>query len=383
MSKLTANVANNNSIDTESSLKPAETSAIKSDKSAKSAKSAEAKSTKSSKSQKSQESQESQKLSKRHSIEPSPTPAALIESLPSWMQEAVMEDGRIAFKCSKFGLKVGKLNDASTTLGKMLEIVEEYKKTLTPEQTNFESRPSIATLREKFVCIGFARNAEGVTADYEFAVILYDNGWIEYQSTGRRATFQLADCVSFEYSYNYPINEIDKTIIDKSLLEKESWVSCACLIGEERITRNLFGHNTPPDGDDDSDSNGGKHNHSNTGCIFEKTDNSGEDIDPDKQRQREEPVTAARIPTPEARILAQERQEEIKSIIAKVLPTLSRKQAELYKLHFEYEIPLAKISEMLGVAPTSVKHRLANIREKFREQIKRQTGEYDEEYLGD
>ena len=60
-------------------------------------------------------------------------------------------------------------------------------------------------------------------------------------------------------------------------------------------------------------------------------------------------MTAARIPTLEARVLTQERQEEIKSIIAKIIPTLSRKQAELYKLHFEYEIPLAKISEMLGV----------------------------------
>ena len=248
---------------------------------------------------------------KKSLIEPSPTPAALPESLPAWMQKALMADGRVAFKGSKIGLKVGKLHNNSLSLGEMINIAEDYKKNLKFNQIHFETNPKSATLREKFVCIAFASSKEGARADLEFAVILYDNGWVEYQSTGRGTVFQLSDCLNFTYNYGYAIDGIDKTELDKELLRNENWVTCACLTGEERITNSLNRHSSAVSSDSSEED--------------DKSDHVGHEVERDKRRKREEPVTMARIPTPEERIFAQERHKEISSIFERTLENLSEK----------------------------------------------------------
>ena len=176
--------------------------------------------------------------------------------------------------------------------------------------------------------------------------------------------------LNFTYNYGYAIDGIDKTELDKELLRNENWVTCACLTGEERITNSLNRHSSAVS----SDSTEGD-DRSGYGCY------GGHVVERDKRRKREEPVTMARIPTPEERIFAQERHKEISSIFERTLENLTERQAELYKLHFEYGLPLHRVSKILRLAPNTTTYRLKAIQQKFRKEIKKQTGEDVERYL--
>lgn len=302
--------------------------------------------------------------------EPS-TPAS---AWPAWMQRAMTENGRVMFKGSKIGIKIGKLRSNSHTLGEMIKIVQKCQEELIYEQINFNKNPSPATLRKDFVCIGFAKSEDGCSVDREFAAILYNNGWAEYWSIDRHATLKLTDCSEFTYEYNYPINDIDKTVIDKSILENENWVMCVCLAGEERITKNLNRSNTTVSNDENSEDADSAGNTGNAG-------NAGEAIDADKKRQKAEPITVVKIPNPEERLLAQERHKEIQKIISAGRASLTDKQAEVFKLHFDYGIPLLEVSKMLGITKAACSYRLEGIQEKFSKQITRIAGEDVEKYL--
>ena len=94
-----------------------------------------------------------------------------------------------------------------------------------------------------------------------------------------------------------------------------------------------------------------------------------------------EPITVVRIPNPEERILAQERHKEIQAIISAARASLTEKQAEVFKLHFDYGIPLLEVSKMLGIDPSTCSRRLEKIQEKFSKQITRIAGEDVEKYL--
>ena len=300
-----------------------------------------------------------------------PTPSS---AWPAWMQRAMTEDGRVTFKGSKIGIKIGKLRSNSHTLGEMIKIVQKCQETLTYEQINFNKSPTSATLRKDFVCIGFAKSEDGCSVDREFAAILYNNGWVEYWSIDRHVTLRLVDCSEFTYEYNYAINDIDKTVIDKSVLENENWVMCVCLAGEERITKNLNRHHSAVSNDENSEDADSAGNTGNAG-------NAGETVEADKRRQKAEPVTVVKIPNPEERVLAQERHKEIQAIISAGRASLTDKQAEVFKLHFDYDIPILEVSKMLGVTPTSCLNRLEAIQEKFSRQITRIAGEDVEKYL--
>ena len=293
-------------------------------------------------------------------------------SLPQWMKDAMMDDGRIAVKGSKVGIKVGKLHDNSLSLGNMIKVAQSYQKKLSPEQINFEKRPSPAMLRKNFECIAFAKSADGATIDLDFTAILYNNGWVEYWGTGRHTTLKLTDCLNFTYYYNVVIDEIDRTVLDKSLLENENWVTCVCLAGEERITASLNRH---------SDAIGIGTSEESKGAAGAAGVADNEIEDDDKRRQIREPVTVVRIPTPEERFLAQERRDEIRAIISRAQSMLTVKQAELYKLHFEYDIPLLRVSEILRVTPGACTHRIESIQEQFCKQIIDKTGEDVDDYL--
>ncbi len=301
-----------------------------------------------------------------------PTPSS---AWPVWMQKAMMEDGRVMFKGSKVGIKIGKLRSNSHTLGEMIKIVQKCQEELIYEQINFNKNPSPATLRKDFVCIGFAKSEDGCSVDREFAAILYNNGWAEYWSIDRHATLRLVDCLEFTYEYNYPINDIDKTVIDKSILENENWVMCVCLAGEERISRNLNRHHSAVSNDENNSEDAD--NAGNAG----NANNTGETVDADKRRQKAEPVTVVRIPNPEERVLAQERHKEIQAIISAARASLTEKQAEVFKLHFYKGIPLLEVSEELGIDPSTCSRRVEGIQEKFSQQVTRITGEDVEKYL--
>ena len=60
---------------------------------------------------------------------------------------------------------------------------------------------------------------------------------------------------------------------------------------------------------------------------------------------------------------------------------LTNRQAELYKLHFEYDIPIPRVAEMLKITRSACIQRLQGIQQRFREQIKAITGEDVEKYL--
>ena len=297
--------------------------------------------------------------------------------LPAWMQKAMMKNGRIFFKGSKVGIKIGELQDNSYTLGEMIKIIQACQEVLTPEQINLEKKPIPAALRRGFVCIAFARSEEGAAADREFAVILYNNGWVEYWSGNRHVTFKLTDCLSFTYDYKYAIDDIDKTVLDSSLLENENWAMCAILSGEERVTMNLKRHNTAASLETYQDAD-----KASSMSSMSSTSNACESVEADKKRQKLEPVTVARIPNPEERLFAQEREQEIQSIISAAYSSLTEKQAEVFKLHFDYEIPLSDVSKMLNIASSTCTNRLKGIQDKFREQIEYQTGKKVRQYLG-
>ena len=92
-------------------------------------------------------------------------------------------------------------------------------------------------------------------------------------------------------------------------------------------------------------------------------------------------VGAAHIPTPEERLLKEERRAEMSKIIAKASAKLTDKQAEVYKLHFEYEYSLERTGEMIGISTKAAGHRVTGIKDRFSEEIEQQTGEDVKAYL--
>ena len=284
---------------------------------------------------------------------------------PAWMQKAMMDNGRVAFRGSKIGIKIGtKLHNEPCSLTEMIKIIEAYQKRLYPDmnQSDFRRRPTPSYLRRHCTCIAFYRAEEGSRADCDFSIILYDNGWFEYWGTGRRTTLYLPDCTQFIYKYNLAIDEIDKTTVDQSVLGNTEWYTVATLFAEERITQNMVGYGGNASCDD-----GGAE--------------AGEEK-PDAETQKvTEIVGATHIPTPEERLLKEERRAEMSKIIAKATARLTDKQAEVYKLRFEYEYPVERIGEMLEIPRPTAASRLIGVRARFSEAIKEQTGEDVKDYL--
>ena len=284
---------------------------------------------------------------------------------PAWMQRAMMDNGRVAFRGSKIGIKIGTtLHNEPCSLAEMLKIVEAYQKRLYPgqKQSDFHRKPTPSYLRRHCTCIAFYRAEEGSRVDYDFSIILYDNGWFEYWGTGRRTTLYLPDCKEFIYKYNLTIDEIDKNTVNQSELWNTYWYTVATLFAEERITQNMVGY-------------GG-----NAPC-----DDGGAETDEEQPISESKKVTeivgAAHIPTPEERLLKQERQNEMRRIINDTVPTLSEKQSEVYRALFEEELSRVQTCEKLNLQEAALRSRLRKLRVKFGDQIKSITGEEVEEYL--
>ena len=292
---------------------------------------------------------------------------------PAWMQKAMMDNGRVAFRGSKIGIKIGtKLHNEPCSLAEMIKIIEAYQKRLYPDmkQSDFRRRPTPSYLRRHCTCIAFYRAEEGSRADCDFSIILYDNGWFEYWGTGRRTTLYLPDCTEFIYKYNLAIDEIDKTTVDQSVLGNTEWYTVATLFAEERITQNMVGYGGNASCDD-----GGAGVGAGTGAETDE----GQPISESKKVT--EIVGAAHIPTPEERLLKEERRAEMSKIIAKASAKLTDKQAEVYKLHFEYEYSLERTGEMIGISTKAAGHRVTGIKDRFSEEIEQQTGEDVKAYL--
>ena len=289
---------------------------------------------------------------------------------PAWMQKAMMDDGRVAFRGSKIGIKVGKLHNEPCSLTEMLNIIEAYQKRLYPDQkpSDFRRKPTPSYLRRHCTCIAVYRAAEGSRADCDFSIILYDNGWFEYWGTGRRTTLYLPDCTEFVYKYNLAIDEIDKTTVNQSVLGGIFWYTVATLFAEERITQNMVGYGSNAPCDDAG---------VRTGAGVE----ANEEQPVSESKRVTEIVGAAHIPTPEERLLKEERRAELSKIIAKATAKLTDKQAEVYKLHFEYEYSLERTGEMIGISTKAAGHRVTGIKDRFSEEIEQQTGEDVKAYL--
>ncbi len=290
---------------------------------------------------------------------------------PAWMQKAMMDNGRVAFRGSNIGVKIGTtLHNKTCSLAEMIKIIEAHQKRLYPgmKPSDFRRKPTPSYLRRHCTCIAAYRAEEGSRIDYDFSVILYDNGWFEYWGTGRRTTLYLPDCTEFIYKYNLAIDEIDKTTIDQAVLGNTDWRTVATLFAEERITQNMVGYgaNAPCDNAEAGVGTG-------VGAGEEK---------PDAEPQKvTEIVGATHIPTPEERLLKEERRTEMSKIIAKATAKLTDKQAEVYKLHFEYEYSLERTGEMIGISSKAAGHRVTGIKERFSEEIEQQTGEDVKAYL--
>ena len=279
---------------------------------------------------------------------------------PAWMQEAMMKDGRVAFRGCKTGIRIGKLHNKPCSLAEMLKVIETYRKCLPPEQVDFQRKPTPSYLRRHCVCIAIYRSEEVSKIDCNFSIVLYDNGWFEYWGTGRRTTLYLPDCIEFVYRYNLIIDEVDEFTVEQSVLGNTDWHTVAALFAEERITQNMTGHNA--------------------GNTCYDTD---EELPFFERKQVTEIVGAAHIPTPEERLLKQERRDEMSKIIAKAMTRLTDKQAEIYKLHFEFDYSLESISEMLKMPRTTASSRLMGARAIFSRELEKQTGKDAREYFNE
>ena len=308
---------------------------------------------------------------------------------PAWMQKAMMDNGRVAFRGSNIGIKIGTtLHNKTCSLAEMIKIIEAHQKRLYPDQkpSDFRRKPTPSYLRRHCTCIAAYRAEEGSRIDYDFSVILYDNGWFEYWETGRRTTLYLPDCTEFIYKYNLAIDEIDKTTIDQSVLGNTDWRTVAMLFAEERITQNMVGYgaNAPCD---NSECESGAGTGAETGAATKVRAGIGTGAETDEgqpiseSKRVTEIVGAAHIPTPEERLLKEERRAELSKIIAKATSKLTDKQAEVYKLHFEYEYSLERTGEMIGISSKAAGHRVTGIKERFSEEIEQQTGEDVKAYL--
>ena len=302
---------------------------------------------------------------------------------PAWMQKAMVDNGRVAFRGSKIGIKIGTtLHSKHCSLKKMLKIIKKYQKRLYPDQkpSNFRRKPTPSYLRKHCTCIAFYRAEEGSRADCDFSIILYDNGWFEYWGTGRRTTLYLPDCKEFIYKYNLAIDEIDKTTVDQSVLENTTWYTVATLFAEERITQNMVGYgaNAPCD---NSEGETGARTGVKARAGVEDGFEAGEEQPISESKKVTEIVGAAHIPTPEERLLKQERQNEMRRIINDTVPTLSEKQSEVYHALFEEELSRGQACEKLNLQESALRSRIMKLRVKFGNQIKNLTGEEVEEYL--
>ena len=284
---------------------------------------------------------------------------------PTWMQKAMMDNGRVAFRGSKIGIKIGKLHSKRCSLKKMLKIIKIYQKRLYPamKQSDFRRRPTPSYLRRHCTCIAVYRAKEGSRADCDFSIILYDNGWFEYWGTSRRTTLYLPDCKDFIYKYNLVIDEIDKTTINQSVLENTTWYTAATLFAEERITQNMVGYG------------------SNAPCDNSEIE-AGEEQPVSESKKVTEIVGAVHIPTPEERLLKEERRNEMRRIINDTLPILSQKQTDIYHFLFDCEMSRCQVCEILQVQESTLRHRIKKLQEKFDEQIKKHTGGDAKEFFG-
>ena len=300
---------------------------------------------------------------------------------PAWMQRAMMDNGRVAFRGSKIGIKIGtKLHNEPCSLTEMIKIIEAYQKRLYPDmkQSDFRRKPTPSYLRRHCTCIAFYRAEEGSRADCDFSIILYDNGWFEYWGTDRRTTLYLPDCKEFIYKYNLAIDEIDKTTVNQSVLENTRWYTVATLFAEERITQNMVGYGANAPCDNSEGETGARTGaRAGTGDSVE----AGEEQPISESKKVTEIVGAAHIPTPEERLLKQERQNEMRRIINDTVPTLSEKQSEVYRALFEEELSRVQTCEKLNLQEAALRSRLRKLRVKFGDQIKSITGEEVEEYL--
>ena len=300
---------------------------------------------------------------------------------PAWMQRAMMDNGRVAFRGSKIGIKIGtKLHNEPCSLTEMIKIIEAYQKRLYPDmkQSDFRRKPTPSYLRRHCTCIAFYRAEEGSRADCDFSIILYDNGWFEYWGTDRRTTLYLPDCKEFIYKYNLAIDEIDKTTVNQSVLENTRWYTVATLFAEERITQNMVGYGANAPCDNSEGETGARTGaRAGTGDSVE----AGEEQPISESKKVTEIVGAAHIPTPEERLLKQERQNEMRRIISDTVPTLSEKQSEVYRALFEEELSRVQTCEKLNLQEAALRSRLRKLRVKFGDQIKSITGEEVEEYL--
>ena len=281
-------------------------------------------------------------------------------ALSAWFGGSVNEDGRICFRGSKIAIKVGKLHRGSIKLAEMLKIIKKCQKKMTSAQIKFSRKPTQSYLRQNFTCIALIKSAENRRVDRDFSIVLYDNGWLEYWSTCRTTTLYLPDCLNFIYNYNCPIDDIKTMSITQPELENIEWSTVASLFAEEQLTYNMaisISNNSDANADVNAD-----------------TKSEQENPVPDKE-PKQEIISTVHIPTPEERMLRQERQQGMQKIIKAAVASLSRKQSEIYVLYFEYGYSLKQCSEILQVPFQTLGHRITTIREKFAQELKKQTGE--------
>ena len=216
-------------------------------------------------------------------------------------------------------------------------------------------RPKAANLQKNEVCIAAMthNDLEGNNNVGKFLIKIYDCGYGVYDNGNRTTVIWLPDCRSFIYKFNLAIDGIDKYVISEETLLQMTWPQVLTLFGEEQILRNMTHKKSQ-----------------GTDTAFEDEEENMNILDCDK-KSTEGCIGVVHIDDPETAFIKAETRKELSQIVHQIEAKLTDKQAEVYKMYYEYDFSRKQISEILGISYDTVADRLEGIHKKFRKYAER------------
>lgn len=227
-----------------------------------------------------------------------------------------------------------------TTLGELLTMLN-----LTPGQKRNGKTPTRVAL---FATGGSPVAEEGGSKVYRSGYVLYDNG------IGRHTILWLPYCVSFTYHFN-KLRDAEKEYLKENaelpddLLLTTAWPVVVALLGEERITQNMF-HGF---GNCDTETVESEDDEQDNDVVDEDTD--GENFSWDDETLGVNPLEA---------VIRRENRE-------RMLAEMTEMQRKVFVLHHKYGWTQQRIAKHFHISQVGVKHHLDLAEKKARTFAKR------------
>jgi len=217
------------------------------------------------------------------------------------------------------------LKELITSLRVYPEMLETEKALKENKSLLLDGRPSkkkyltAAELRENFKRVAYFQNDNGILSE------VFNNGFAIYDNSDRKTVVNLS---------KYEIQIYHSNILCKNFfveLQDLEWPTALCIIGEERIWRNM--------------------EHPKSKGIVSSMGDYENEISAIK-------TFTAKFGTPESVYMRKEMNEKF----YKLLRLYTDKNAEVYKLYHEYGYTESEIARMLGITPQAISQRLSKAR---------------------